>query len=161
AGWFRTQGDETLLWSGWQIGVGHRWFRFKRGDIDQARISRPASELISRPIDYPLIEGMGGEIWQRIPHEAVGVGHTLDGQPCAYPVAILQKVQVINDVVQGRSVVLVANLLAPPQSAVSVFNADLDGHRLTMAVTGYFHDARPLLFDRGTESLWVEEAAGL
>src|SRR5262245_13727412 len=31
AGWFHTQGDETLLWSGWQIGVGHRWFRFKRG----------------------------------------------------------------------------------------------------------------------------------
>jgi hypothetical protein len=25
-----------------------------------------------------------------------------------------------------------------------------------MAPTGYFHDRRPILYDRGTESLWIE-----
>ena len=45
----------------------------------------------------------------------------------------------------------------PPNEAVSIFDASLNGHRVTMAATGYFHDGKPLLYDRGTESLWVEE----
>jgi hypothetical protein len=28
---------------------------------------------------------------------------------------------------------------------------------MTMAVTGYFQDAKPILYDRGTESLWLEK----
>ena len=36
-----------------------------------------------------------------------------------------------------------------------------DGHRVTMAATGYFHDGKPLLYDRGTRSLWVEDKDSL
>ena len=32
---------------------------------------------------------------------------------------------------------------------------------MTMAASGYFHDEKPLLYDRGTESLWVENAGKL
>ena len=30
-----------------------------------------------------------------------------------------------------------------------------------MAATGYFHDGKPVLYDRGTQSLWVEEDESL
>ena len=32
---------------------------------------------------------------------------------------------------------------------------------MTLAPTGYFQDGKPVLFDRGTESLWVEMHDGL
>jgi hypothetical protein len=155
--WLRDDGEETLLWSGWRQGVGHQWFHFQRGEIDRARISQPGGAKIARPIDYPLVECRGGRIWQRLPSQAIVVGHTLEGQRCVYPLVILQKVQVINDIVGGQPFLIVANQLAPEQRAFSVFKSDLDGRRLTMAATGYFQDAKPLLFDRGTESLWLEE----
>jgi hypothetical protein len=56
---------------------------------------------------------------------------------------------------------IVVNLFAPPQEAFSVFEAELDGRRLIMATTGYFQDGKPLLFDRGTESLWLEDKTAL
>ena len=67
------------------------------------------------------------------------------------------KVQVINDIVEDHPYLIVVNLFAPDQEAYSIFEAELDGHRVTMAASGYFHDGKPLLYDRGTESLWLEE----
>jgi hypothetical protein len=157
----RQEGEHSLLWSGWQHGVGHQWFRFERGEIDPARICQPNLGWISRAIDYPVVESRGGRIWQRIPPQAVVVGHNLEGQKCVYPFAVLQKVQVVNDVVGGRAFLIVANRLAPEHRAISVFKGDLDGRRLTMAGTGYYHDGKPLLFDRKTESLWLEEKSAL
>jgi hypothetical protein len=159
--WLRNEGEQSLLWSGWRHGVGHQWFRFQRGEIDPARLSAPRGELISRAIDYPLVETRGGRIWQRIPSEALVVGHTLEGQHCIYPLLILEKVQVINDIIGGRPYLIVANLLAPEHRAITVFKADLDGRRVTMAASGYFQDGKPLLVDRGTESLWLEQNKSL
>jgi len=161
ADWYQIDGEHSLLWSGWKEGVGHRWYRFQRGEIDPARICRPTSEYVSRAIDYPLIETGGGTIWQRIPSEAMVVGHTLRGQNCVYPAAVLGKVQVINDIVEDHPFLIVVNLFLPHQAEFSIFEATLDGHRLTMATTGYFQDGKPLLFDRGTESFWLEHENAL
>jgi len=161
ANWYRNEGKQALLWSGWQQGAGHRWFRFQQGELDPARFYRPTSLIISRPIDFPLVESRGGQIWRRIPSEALVVGHTLRGVKCVYPSLVLGKVQVINDIVGGHPFLVMVNLLATEQEAFSVFDAAQDGHRLTMATTGYFRDGKPLLVDRGTESLWLEEKDAL
>jgi len=157
AEWFHIDGEKSLLWSGWRDGDGHRWFRFKQGEIDPARLCRPTSEYVSRAIDYPLVETSGGTIWQRIPSEAMVVGHTLQGQNCVYPAAVLGKVQVINDIVEEHPFLVVVNLFLPHQAEFSIYEATVDQHRLTMATTGYFQDRKPLLYDRGTESLWTEQ----
>jgi len=159
--WFRNNGDESVLWSRWEDGVGHRWFRFTEGDIDRTRLRRPPTQYVSRPVDYPLVESNGGAIWQRIPSDASVVGHTLHGLKCVYPVMLLGKVQVINDLVQDHPYLILVNLFVPPEDAFSIFDADLAGHRLTMAASGYVHDGKPLLYDRGTESLWIEEGESL
>ena len=36
-----------------------------------------------------------------------------------------------------------------------------EGRRVTMGLTGYLHDSEPMLYDRGTESLWVTKPDGL
>jgi hypothetical protein len=159
--WFQNSGEESRLWWRWEGGVGHRWFRFTQGDIDRTRLSRPITQFVSRAIDFPLVEINGGKIWQRIPSESTVVGHTLEGLKCVYPTTVLGKVQVINDLVQDHPFLVVVNLFAPPENAFSIFDADLNGHRVTMAASGYFHDGKPLLYDRGTESLWFEEGDSL
>jgi Protein of unknown function (DUF3179) len=159
--WSRREGDHSLLWATWEAGVGHQWFRFSHGDIDLAHVAKPQTVFVSRAIDYPVIEMGGGEVWQRVPADSEVVGHTLQGVKCVYPVLVLGKVQVVNDVVQEHPFLVVANLFASPDQAYSIYDANHDGRRLTMAATGYFHDNKPLLYDRGTRSLWVEEKDGL
>jgi hypothetical protein len=43
---------------------------------------------------------------------------------------------------------------------IHVYEPVLNGHRVTMGWTGYFLENKPLLYDRGTESFWLEEADG-
>ncbi len=161
ANWYHENGHETLLWSRWDERSGHIWFRLAPGDIDKALLTRPTMEVISRPIDNPVIETDGGAIWKRIPLDAPVVGHTMGGVRCVYPVPVLSKVQIINDMVENRPYLITLNLLAPANEAISIYEAELNGRRVTMDVSGYFSDLRPLLFDRGTESLWIEDGAVL
>jgi hypothetical protein len=158
---YRHEGDSALLWSRWESGVGHKWFRFMNGEIDPAHVARPTAHFISRAIDYPLVENNDGTIWRRLPPDARVVGHTLEGTRCVYPVIVLGKVEVVNDVVADHPFLVVVNLCETAGQAVSIFDAKLDEHRVTMASTGYFLDRKPLLYDRGSESLWVEDDDGL
>jgi hypothetical protein len=155
--WHRTDGGQLVLWSGWEKVDGqHRWLRFASGEIDPTRLARPPAVFVSQTIDYPLVESGSGAIWDRIPPREAIVGSTIAGRKCAYPVAVLGKVLVINDIVDDRPYVVVLNPLATPALAYSIFETELDGHRVTMGWTSYFMDRKPVLIDRGTESLWME-----
>jgi hypothetical protein len=159
--WFRDAGDDSLLWARWKEGIGHEWYRFPRGQLDQGRLHHPLTPFLTHPIDFPVVENDGGEIWERIPPDAKVVGQTLLGIKCVYPVLVLDKVQVVNDLVREHPYLVAFNSFAPTSEAVSIFESECEGRRLTMAATGYFHDGKPLLCDRGTESLWYEEAGAL
>jgi hypothetical protein len=159
--WFRNEGKQSALWSHWEDGIGHKWFRFPQGEIEQARLRRPPTRYVPRAIDYPVVETNGGEVWKRIPGESQVVGLTLVGLKCVYPVAVLSKVQVVNDLVNDHPYLIAINPFAPANESVSIFEAEVGGHRVTMAPSGYFHDKKPLLYDRGTESLWCETDDGL
>ncbi len=112
-------------------------------------------------IDYPKVETEGGTIWRRLPGEVMVIGQVLAGRQCVYPVPVLLKVEVINDVVEDQPFLVTGNILAPPDRAFSIFDASVGGRRVTMSASGYFHDRRPILYDRGTESLWMEQADNL
>jgi hypothetical protein len=153
--WFRRDGDQTLLWAGWQHGVGHSWFRVGTGEVDRARISAPVGRDTHRAIDSPVVEFGGGTLWSRIPGDAVVAGGLLGGVETAYPLLVLHKVVVVNDLVGDRPFLVTFNPLALPHEQVKVYETVLAGRRITMGLTGYLHDRAPMLYDRGTESLWV------
>ena len=151
--WFHDEGEDALLWAGWRDDKNH-WFRIGRGDLDARRLSMPIGRDVIQAIDYPLYEKVGGTCWTRVPHEASVVGFEKDGVATAYPLRVLDKVEVINDG-SGDRPVLVA--YTPEVAVVSVFDATVDGQRVTMGHGGYFFGNRPVLYDRKTESLWSEQ----
>jgi hypothetical protein len=159
--WFHHEKETTLLWSGWRHGVGHGWFRVKRGEVEQAHISVPFGRDVVRAIDYPIVEVNGGTIWSRIPDGDTVFGENLAGVVNVYPLNVLNKVEVINDQIGERPFLITFNPWAPGREAVSIYDPVLDGQRLTLGHAGYIHQGRPLLYDRGTESLWVADTDAL
>jgi len=159
--WFRQEGDSVLLWAGWVHGHGHHWYRATMGDMDPARLLRPHPAVVAMAIDYPTVERSGGTIWQKMPDDVHVVGHVLAGRHCVYPLPVLMRVEVINDVVDERPFLVTGNVLPSRDHPCSIFDAALDGRRVTMAPSGYYHDRQPVLYDRGTQSLWTEQEDGL
>jgi hypothetical protein len=155
--WYRQEGDSLLLWGGWVHGRGHRWYRADLGALDPAALLQPHPAVVPRAIDFPEVETGGGKIWQKIPDDVYVVGGELAGRKCVYPLLVLMKVEVINDVVEERPFLVTANILSAPDSPCAIFDATLEGRRITMAPSGYYHGRRPVLYDRKTESLWIEQ----
>lgn len=150
-----------LLWAGWVHGKGHRWYQAAVGDVDPARLYIPHPVVTARAIDHPKIEADGGTIWRAMPDDVPVVGEILAGRRCVYPLPVLLRVEVVNDIVEERPFLITVNLLATLDKACAIFDATLDGHRVTMSSSGYYQGRQPILYDRGTQSLWLEEEGNL
>jgi hypothetical protein len=159
--WFRQDGDFTYLWGGWDPRLGHQWFRIGRGDLEVASISRPVGRDVHQAIDHPLIEVEGGQIWGRIPAEARVVGLNLAGVATVYPLLVLDRVHVVNDLIGRQPILVTYNPSGPPDGPVKVYDAALDGQRVTMGTSGYYQAGSPLLYDRDSESLWKDQGGAL
>jgi hypothetical protein len=161
ADWFHDEGEFTLLWSGWKPAAGHGWFRVKRGDLARGQVSLPMGRDVIQAIDYPLVETGGGPIWTRLPQEAQVAGLELAGTMTVYPLQVLEKVVVVNDLIAEHPFIVTVNPINPKNRDVHVYDALVAGRRVTMGLSGYFFDGKPLLYDRGTESLWVAQNGGV
>jgi hypothetical protein len=163
ANWFHEEGTVTLLWSGWRPNVGHEWFRIGKGEINRAHISEPMGRDLTRAIDVPIVErgGTNGTYWPRIPDDADVAGPHLGGVDTAYPLLLLQNVMVVNDLIAEKPFVVVTNPWASAEEKTAVYEPVVDGARITLGSSGYIHQGRPLLYDRGTESLWLADLDGL
>jgi hypothetical protein len=111
---------------------------------------------VVRAIDYPIIERAGDLHWGRIPDAALVAGLRRAGDQAVYPILMLSKVEVINDTVGEEPLLLVFRPFDPPTRAVGAYAPVLDGKRITMGLSGYLMNRRPILYDRGTLSLWHE-----
>ncbi len=158
--WCHHEGDQTLLWCGWRDGK-HDWFRIARGDLATELISEPMGRDVIRAIDHPVVERSGGRLWGRIPAEALVAGLQANGVRAAYPIVMLAKVEVINDMVGEQPLLVVYRPFAPAWESVAAFAPLVDGRRITMGLSGYLLDRKPILYDRGTRSLWHERDGGL
>jgi hypothetical protein len=159
--WFHDEGEYTLLWSGWKPGVGHGWFRVGRGDIDRSRIAGILGRDVIQAIDRPVVEVGGGRRWELIPSDEPMAALVVEGVPCVYPLLVLKNVEVVNDEVERRPVLVTFSPFAPEPDSIQVYDPMVEGRRVNMGLSGYFHDRKPLLYDRGTESLWVDRDENL
>lgn len=160
--WVRTDGDDILLWSGWSHDAGeHRWFRLGSGHLDVGRLQEPMGRDVVRAIDRAIVESQGGSHWSAMPPSAECVCLDIEGVSTAYPLKLLEKVEVVNDLIAERPVLVVHTPFVDRDEAVHVYDPLHQGHRFTLGLTGYFSAGAPLLYDRGTESFWLAEIDGL
>ena len=159
----RIEGDALLIWSGWKAGEGHGWFKLTSADCDTAMLSQPIGRDVARAIDYPDAEVAGGPIWDRIPGVADVAGLALGATTCAYPKVVLAKVLVVNDEIEGVPYLVHHDPFAAVggRPDVAVYDPRIDGRRITLGSSGFTIGRKHVLYDRGTESLWVDQDAGM
>jgi len=158
--WFRVEGETVLVWAGWRENQGHDWFRARLGDFDRRALGDPIGRDVTRAIDDPAVENGDGPIWRRIPGSARVVGLALDGRPCAYPMAVLGKVLIVNDMIQEHPYVVHFDPFHR-STPVSIFDSRLEGRRITLGSSGITIQGKHVLYDRGTQSLWADDGHAL
>lgn len=81
------------------------------------------------------------------------VGVTLKGQARAYPIAILNWHEIVNDRIGDQRF---AVTYCPLCGTAVAFDATIDGKATDFGVSGLLYNSDVLLYDRGTESLWSQ-----
>jgi hypothetical protein len=85
--------------------------------------------------------------------EARVLGIAYRGQARAYPVAVLERHEIVNDRFGKRPVVV---SYCPLCGTGLAFRADPDGQALAFGVSGLLYRSNLLLYDRATDSLWTQ-----
>jgi hypothetical protein len=81
------------------------------------------------------------------------VGIELYGQARAYPIAILNWHEIVNDEIEGQRF---AVTYCPLCGTAVAFDATIDGKSTDFGVSGLLYNSDVLLYDRETESLWSQ-----
>lgn len=159
--WMHEEGDDLLLWSGWNGAAGHSWFKAGRGDFDRKSLRGPTGRDVHRAIDRPIVEINGGVRWERLQDETHVVGLHLGNSYTIYPVTLLENVLIVNDRVGRDAAVIIYTPFVDAARAVNAYSSVVGSTRLTFGTSGYYSQQRPLLYDRATESLWRSDDAAL
>ncbi|MDH3218661.1 MAG: DUF3179 domain-containing protein [Gammaproteobacteria bacterium] len=81
------------------------------------------------------------------------VGISLNGSARAYPIAILNWHEIVNDEINGRRFAIT---YCPLCGTAVAFDANIDGRPTDFGVSGLLYNSDVLLYDRDTESLWSQ-----
>ena len=81
------------------------------------------------------------------------LGLNINGEAKAYPIAILNWHEVVNDTVGGKDVFVA---YCPLCGTGTAFDAVIDGQTYSFGVSGLLYNSNVLFYDRQTESLWSQ-----
>lgn len=102
-------------------------------------------------IDKPVFQQADSVDWLSDSDRVLGIN--MGGESRAYPVAILNWHEIVNDNIGGRPVVVT---FCPLCNTGMAFDAEVAGETLTFGVSGLLFQSDVLLYDRETESLWSQ-----
>lgn len=118
--------------------------------VSQIRGGGPPRDGIPS-IDKPIFQTPDSADWLRPDDRILGI--ELNGVSRAYPIAILNWHEVVNDVIDGQQF---AVTYCPLCGTGMAFDASVDGENLIFGVSGLLFESDVLLFDRQSESLWSQ-----
>ncbi|MEX0964127.1 MAG: DUF3179 domain-containing protein [Pseudohongiellaceae bacterium] len=127
--------------------------------FDLTRASIPARQILSGgpprdgipAIDRPVFQSVSSATWLDPEDRILGV--SLNGISRAYPIAILNWHEVVNDVIGGRPIVI---SYCPLCGTGMAFDSRIENRDLDFGVSGLLYQSDVLLYDRQTESLWSQ-----
>lgn len=155
----REENGRTYLWAG--SGVRGRqagWFDVTGVDLPLRQFTYAFGRDKIKTIDYPIYQTTDGEIVRRLYYERPVIGLKINAEARAYPITVLAKTEVVNDVF-GTQPVAVTYL--PLLDQAVVYERSLDGEPVSFGTSGYCYEERFVLYDRATDSLWMPESQGL
>ena len=140
-------GDElpSYIRSGWQTDFGR--LTVPAGEIVPAGAPRDGIAAIDEPRFVAAADA------RHIADDDPVVAVELEGEAKAYPLAIMTRHEVVNDVVGG---VAVAVTYCPLCNSAVAFRRELDGRTLDFGATGNLRFSDLLMWDRQTESWWQQ-----
>lgn len=104
-----------------------------------------------RSVDQPSLVPAAAASWVRGSDPVLGVA--VGEESHAYPVHVIERHQVVNDVIGGVPVVVSYDPLSGTPFA---HRRDLEGETLQFGVSGLIYNCNFLMYDRATNSLWSQ-----
>ncbi|MBI5136051.1 MAG: DUF3179 domain-containing protein [Nitrospirae bacterium] len=131
----------------------------QRNDFDLTGALVPPEHIVSGgpprdgipAIDRPRLVTAGHAGFLKPADRVLGLA--LDGETRAYPIAILNWHEIVNDTVAGRPVVIT---YCPLCGTGMAFDATVAGRARRFGVSGLLYNSDVLLYDRESESLWSQ-----
>ena len=125
---------------------------FSRSSVDfreiiSGGVPKDGIRAINQPQFAPISDATGLAATEPV------IGLIVDGEAKAYPLSILIRHEIVNDVIAG---VPVAVTFCPLCNTAVVFDARVGGDTLNFGVSGNVRNSDLLMFDRQTESWWQQ-----
>jgi hypothetical protein len=102
-------------------------------------------------VDAPKLASLEEATWVLAENPVIGV--SLGGESRVYPIHVIERHQIVNDVVGGTPIAVTYDPLA---GVPLVYERKVDGKTLELGVAGILYNANFLMYDRGTQSLWSQ-----
>jgi hypothetical protein len=148
----------VLLWAGTGVKGQAGWFDVSATDLPLKQFVYAFGRDRIKTIDYPILQDPNGEIARRIYPERHVLGIVVDGQPRAYPLTVMEKVEVVNDTINDIPLAIAYLPLVQKHMA---YQRTVDGKPISLGTSGYVYQGAFVLYDRGTDSLWYPSDEGL
>lgn len=122
-------------------------------DLDELKVGIPASDPRDaiRPIDDPQFETAVESDW--IQDQEPGVLVSIDDDTRFYPLSILTRHEIVNDVVGDTSV---AVTYCPLCNTAVAFDRSFEGRVLRLGVSGLLRNSDLVMWDDVTQTLWQQ-----
>ncbi|MHA7836001.1 MAG: DUF3179 domain-containing protein [bacterium] len=132
-----------------------------RNGFDLSPASIPASEILAGgpsrdgipALEHPKTVPASRASWKE---RDLVLGVVLDGEARAYPIALLDWHELVNDTLGGRAILV---SYCPLCGTGLVFDRRIEGETKRFGVSGLLYRSDLLMYDRETESLWSQIAA--
>jgi hypothetical protein len=154
----REEDGRVFLWAGTGTKGQAGWFDVTATDLPLRAFTYAFGRDRIKTIDYPIVQTVDGEIARRIYPEREVLGLEFNGIARAYPLTVMDKVEVVNDVFCGRAL---AVTYCPLVKKPAVYERTLDGESVSLGSSGYCYQEVFVLYDRSTDSLWYPKDEGL
>jgi Protein of unknown function (DUF3179) len=154
----RESEGHVYLWAGSGVKGQAGWFDVSATKLPLKQFMYAFGRDKIRTIDYPILQSPDGEIARRIYPERPVLGLVVGNEARAYPLTVMEKVEVVNDMVGG---VPLAVAYMPLMQKHLIFQRTVDGTPITLGTSGYVYQNAFVLYDRGTDSLWYPKEEGL
>jgi hypothetical protein len=154
----READGRKYLWAGSGVKGQAGWFDVSATDLPLRQFVYAFGRDRIKTIDYPILQSPSDEIARRIYPERPVLGVVVGGEARAYPLTVMEKVEVVNDTLAGVPLVVA---YMPLIKKHAVFERTLDGKPMSFGSSGYCYKDAFVLYDRATDSLWWPADDGL